>query len=75
MVIVRSLQIILVVMVEEHELPDQAGEFAEITQRKPPIWSFGQKQGRSGSFYCSWATLECSFLILVEYIIKKEQNP
>jgi len=39
--------------VEEHELPDQAGEFAEITQRKPPIWSFGQKQGRSGSFYCT----------------------
>eukprot|EP00438_Fugacium_kawagutii_P015927 Skav217908 [mRNA] locus=scaffold795:191158:192594:+ [translate_table: standard] len=39
--------------VEEYELPDQDGNFKYVTQRVAPVWSFGPKQGRLGSFYCT----------------------
>ena len=40
--------------VEEYELPDQDGNFPCTTAKtRSPIWSFGEKQGKFGSFYCT----------------------
>ncbi len=39
--------------VEEYELPDEDGEFAKTMTCQAPIWNFGPKQGKLGSFYCT----------------------